>query len=92
MILNYEQLMETNLKGYTFSVITHGYTRTGYGTIDEHYLVLEDDGENCVVANYETRTGNRTWSKKKTAAAIDKGPLQVWNKEKKCYENKIESL
>ena len=92
MTLTFEQLMETNLRGYTFCVTTEGYTRSGYGTIDEYYVVLEDGGENCVIADFHNRSRTMMWTKNRTAANITKRPLLKWNEETKRNENNVEIL
>ena len=92
MILTYEQLMETNLRGYTFCVTTEGYTRSGYGTIDEYYVVLEDDGQDCVIAELDKRSRTMMWTKNRTAANVAKRPLLKWNEETKRNENNVEIL
>ena len=92
MILTYEQLKQTNLKGYKFFETYEGYTRTGWGTIDDNYVVVEDDGENCVVADLKERDRTKKLSKTIVAAKIAKMPLLEWSEEKSMTINAIEKI
>ena len=91
-MLSYRELLETNLKGYKFTEIVDGYTMTGWGTIDYRYVVLEDDGEKCVVADLDDRTKTRVWSKKKVSVMIERGTIVQWDAEKRMYINDVEQL
>ena len=92
MILTYEQLMQTNLKGYKYSETSEGYTMTGWGTIDEYYVVLDDDGETCVVAQRDYHKRTRTLTKEQAARKVAKQPSLVWSEEKQMTVNAIEKL
>jgi len=92
MILTYEQLMETNLKGYKYFETYEGYTRTGWGTIDDNYVVIEDDGENCVVAYMHDRGRTKTMPKTTVASKVAKKPFLEWSKEKNMSVNAIEKI
>jgi hypothetical protein len=92
MTLNFEQLMETDLKGYKFNDPYKGYTRSGFGVIDDYRIVLEDNGDTCLVADLETKGWIKTWSKRSVADKIAYAPLLKWNAEAKAYVNDIEQL
>lgn len=92
MILTYEQLKQTNLKGYKFFETYEGYTRTGWGTIDDNYVVIEDDGENCVVAYMNDRDRTKCWSKDTVASKIARKPFIEWSNEKNMSVNAIEKI
>jgi hypothetical protein len=92
MTLNFEQLMETDLKGYKYNESYKGYTRSGFGVIDDYYIVLEDDGETCSVADLETKKWVKKWSKRAIAQKLAYAPLLKWNAEAKAYVNDIEQL
>jgi hypothetical protein len=93
MLLQFNELMSTNLKGFKFNLPYEGMTMTSRSAwIDDYYIVLEDDGENCVVANLDKRTDTNKWSKKYTASKIAYGTLCVWNEETQSYDNAIEKL
>lgn len=92
MILTKKQLIETNLKGYKYFEMYEGYTRTGWGTIEDYFIVLEDDGENCVVADLKERDRTKKLSKTIVSAKIAKMPLLEWSEEKSMTINAIEKI
>lgn len=94
MTLSYDELMSRDLKGFKFCVTRYGMTMTSrHGSIDEHYIVLEDDGENCTVVDLHNRDGYKNvWSKSHTAFKIADNPLLTWNEETKEYNNAIENI
>ena len=67
--------METNLKGYKFNDPYKGYTRSGFGTIDDYRVVLEDNGDTCLVADAETKKWVKMWSKRSVAQKVAYSPV-----------------
>jgi hypothetical protein len=93
MLLNVEELMKVNLKGFKFNDPYQGMTMTSRSAwIDDYYIVLEDDGENCIIASLDKRTYTKKCSKKYTASKIAYGTLCVWNEETKSHDNDIEKF
>lgn len=66
--LGYEELMATNLVGFTYSERSFGMTMTSrHGSIDTPYVVVYDDGVKCIAHRMEEsdgRYGNKEFSKK----------------------------
>ncbi len=93
MLLEFNELMNVNLKGFKFNDPYQGMTMTSRNAwIDDYYVILEDDGENCIIASLDNRTYTKTWSKKYTASKIAYGTLCEWNEETKSYDNAIEKF
>lgn len=93
MLLEFEELMNVSLKGFKFNDPYRGMTMTsGNAWIDDYYIVLEDDGEKCIVASLKDRTYTQTWSKQYTASKINCGTLVKWNEETKSHDNDIEKI
>lgn len=58
---SYEELKNTNLKGYCYYKDAWSMTRTSRNTYEpELWIVLEDDGNECIVAE----CGHETWTNK----------------------------
>jgi len=58
---SYDQLKEINLVGYCYFVSAWGMSMTSRHSYDpEMWIVLEDNGTECTVANYK----NQIWTKK----------------------------
>ena len=85
----FDQLMETNLKGYTYNDMTEGYTMTGWGTIDNYMVVIEDNGDTCVVAELDNKSRTKQFSKRYVAKMLCTSSLYVWNAESRQYDHKI---
>lgn len=93
MTLSYEELMSRDLKGFKFSVIRYGMTMTSrHASITDYYIVLEDNGDKCVVSEIDSRSFKSTWSKEYTASKIASSPLCDWDEETKSYVNAIEKI
>ena len=92
MTLTFEQLMQTNLKGYTFNDRHKGHTRSGFGIVDEYKVVLEDNEDYCLVADLDTKKWKEKWLKRPIAHKIAYSPLLKWNEDTKDYVNDIEQL
>lgn len=93
MTLSYKELMSRDLKGFKFCVIRYGMTMTSrHASITDHYIVLEDNGDKCVVAEVDSRSFKSTWSKEYTASKIADNPSCVWDEETKSYVNAIENI
>ena len=68
---NLEELKETNLKGYCYYVPAWGMSMTSRHSYDpELWIVLEDDGNECVVAEYKNQSWTKKFSKERTALLI----------------------
>lgn len=92
-MLSYKELLEVNLKGYKYSVGEMTMTRTSRSAYEStSYIVLEDDGEVCVVAEDKRRDWTQKYSKAAIARKIATGPLLIWDKEKKANVNNVEKL
>lgn len=67
-MLKWDELMSTNLVGFTYSERSFGMTMTSrHGSIDTPYVVVFDDGEKCVAHRMEEkdlRYGNKEFTKK----------------------------
>lgn len=90
MIMTFEQLMKTDLTGYKFSVRSYGVTITSRrGSIDDYFVVVKDDGENCVVENVEFPEYKKQMAKRETAVHVANYPMLYWDSEKKEMFNEI---
>lgn len=93
MTLNYEQLMQRNLKGFRFAVLSDGMTMTSRSaSVTERYVVTEDDGEHCTISCTDSVSTPKKWGKSFTAKKIAEWPITQWNEEIKAYENSILEL
>lgn len=93
MTLSYDQLMKISLKGYKFSVMSQGMTRTSRNaTVTDFYVITEDDGENCTIANLDRMSSTERWSKQRAAINVARSPLLRWNDELKTNANDIMEL
>lgn len=91
MTLNYEQLMQTNLKGYKYFSMGLSMTatsRNAYTT--EYYVVIEDNGESCVVAELNNKSYTRTLSKSSVAESVANRPLMRFDRENNTNVNDVE--
>ena len=94
MTLRFEELMIVDLKGFKYNDPYQGMTMTSRNAwVDDYYIVLEDNGENCVVVNLNNRDGyKKTYSKRYVASKISSGPLVKWDEESKSHINDIEKI
>jgi hypothetical protein len=93
MTLKFDELMKMNLKGFKYNDSYQGMTMTSRNAwVDDFYIVIEDDGEKCIVTNLESRTFKRTWSKNYVASKIASCPLVKWDEESKSHVNDIEVI
>jgi len=89
---DFNQLMDTNLKGYTYNDMTEGYTMTGWGTIDNYMVVIEDSGNTCVVAELDNRSRTKQFNKQYVVRMLCTSSLLNWDKDTKQYDHKIVEL
>lgn len=90
-LLTYDQLQEKNLKGYSFSVRSGGLNMTSRnGGSNDYYVVLEDKGNTCIVADLDKRHWVSEWSKREVATALARSPLMTIDQETKEINYKIE--
>lgn len=92
-LLDYNQLKEKNLKGYSFSVRNRGMNMTSRnGGSNDYYVVLEDKGNTCIVADLHKRNWVYEWTKEDVVRAVSYSPVMTVDKDTKEINYKIESL
>ena len=81
-----DELKQTNLKGYYYYKDAWGMTMTSRNAYEpELWVVLEDDGDNCVVAECGHESWTKTFPKELVCKLIAGYPAI----DAKTYSNKI---
>lgn len=91
MTLKQDELLKRNLTGFKFSIGEHRMTRTSAWTYEtDPYVVIQDNGEDCIVADLGNHTRTRTWDRRKVAKCIETGPLLRWDTNTRGCVNDID--
>lgn len=86
---SFEELKETNLKGYCYYVDSWSMSMTSARSYQpECWIVLEDNSVECTVANRDTRQWTKTSPKETIARIIAHNPAI----DGKTYQNLIEKI
>jgi hypothetical protein len=92
MTLKQDELLKRNLTGFKFAIGEHRMTMTSRSAYEtDPYVVLQDDGENCIVADLGNHTRTRTWDRRKVAKCIETIPLLRWDAQLKANVNDIDA-
>lgn len=91
MTLKQDELLKRNLTGFKFAIGEHRMTRTSAWAYEtDPYVVIQDNGEDCIVADLGNHTRTRTWDRRKVAKCIETGPLLRWDTDAGGYVNDID--
>lgn len=92
MTLKQDELLKRNLTGFMFAIGEHRMTRTSAWAYEtDHFVVLQDDGEDCIVADLGDHKRTRKWDRRKVAKLIEDIPLLRWDEQLKAHINAIDA-
>lgn len=92
MTLKQDELLKRNLTGFKFGIGEHRMTMTSRWAYEtDYYVVLQDNGEDCIVADLGNHKRTRTWDRRKVAKLIENIPLLRWDEQLKANVNDIDA-
>jgi len=92
MTLKQDELLKRNLTGFKFGIGEHRMTMTSRWAYETDYcVVLQDDGEDCIVADLGNHKRTRKWDRRKVAKLIENIPLLRWDEQLKANVNDIDA-